>query len=282
MHTATLSGTTALFISRGALSASRLPPTLRARAGTAPEQAEGRLRQPLVVALASEVLGGALLPAWSGGTDVHFLVLADVPEPALMRLPAVLRLHRPDLRLHVTRDFGVLRRLLIAWSRAEAMRGIVDAYAVAGELCLMLGDGTLRGFPLDGVPGVRELPARARAAFEVDEDGSFLHWPEGDLHLGVSQLLQAFDPMHLADVEIERSSRDHWGRAVALLREARGLRQKDVRDLSERQVRRIEQGISRLTEPSARAFADAFGVTLGEFLDEVARRASALAKDSAA
>ena len=67
-----------------------------------------------------------------------------------------------------------------------------------------------------------------------------------------------------------------------VLREARGLRQKDVSDLSERQVRRIEQGVSRLTEPSARAFADAFGVTLGEFLDEVARRASALAKDSAA
>ena len=265
---------TRVFISRASRDAAALEPHLRALARTAQVRGGGAAF-PCVVALASEILlSRVALPPWSGEPDTRFLVILDVPEPASMRLPAVLRLHRPDLRLHVTRDPGCVRRLLIAWTRREPWRGIVDGYVLGGDLNLVLGDLTFRSFPFACLPRLRALPEAGRGAFEIDPDGSYLHWSAGDLHFGASQLLQEVDPMHMVDVQIERDSRDRWGAAVAALRAERGLRQKDVPGLSERQVSRIEKGTSRLTEEAARLLAAALGYSLHDFLDELARRAS--------
>lgn len=60
------------------------------------------------------------------------------------------------------------------------------------------------------------------------------------------------------------------------MREERGLRQEDIAGLSARQVRRIEKGVSRLTLGAAHALAAAFGTSLAEWLDEVARAAGRL------
>lgn len=227
----------------------------------------------VVVACASEVIAGGetLLPTWVD-TETFFLVFHDVPLPAVMRLPSLLGLHKPDRRLHLTRDPGTLRRLLVASHRSVPMGGIVDAYLVADELVLMLGDLTVRSFPRQQVPGVGRLPATLFTEFEIDPDGSYLRWPEEDVDLGVSGLLQAVDPMYLADVEIDRLSREDVGGALRELREERGLRQRDVPGLSERQVRRLEKGTSRLTAEAAGDLAEAFGLSLSRFLDLLAAR----------
>jgi transcriptional regulator with XRE-family HTH domain len=200
----------------------------------------------------------------------------DVPVPSLMRLPPSLRLHRPDQRLHLTQDTFAVRRLLIAQRRQHPLEGIVDCYLLGEDLTLLLGDLTTRSFPTQQVPSLAGMSLAERARFQIDQDGSFLYWPEHDLHLGASQLLQMVDPGYRADVVMERYSRDFSGAAIAQMREARKLRQADIEGLSERQVRRIEQGISQLTAGAAFRFAAAFDLSFRNFLDDMAKRAAAI------
>lgn len=227
----------------------------------------------VVVATASEIIRHpkGLVPEWVD-TETFYLVFTDVPVPALMRLPTLLRLHKPDQRLHVTRDAGALRRLLVSQKRRLPEEGIVDAYALGDELVLVLGDLTVRSFPSDQVPRLADRGRKALQGFEIDSDGSYLRWPDMDVDLGVSSLLQAVDPTYLADVEIERIAEEDTGAAIRAMREERGLRQKDISGLGERQVRRLETGESRLTAAAAREFAESFDLSLDRFLELLGQR----------
>lgn len=272
----------ACFISEKLLRAATLPRHLRLRAADVQtEDGCGALSAPLFACMASELLAGELgaLEA-KRGPSTRYLVVIDVPEPALVRLPSVLELRRPEQRLHVTRDAGALRRLLVATLRDDPRLGVVDAYVLGGELVVLCGDLQTRSFPVARVPSLAALRAGDRERFEIDADGAYLYWPAGDLHLGVAQLLQAADPAYLADVYMERYSRDLTGPALRRMREERGLKQVDIAGLSERQVRRIEDGISRLRAASAQHFAAAFRIPLDAFLAELARRAGDLRTDS--
>lgn len=263
-------------ISPALLDAASLSPALRRVARSIAGRGAGAgLVAPVVAGLASELLSGATggFPPACGGHSTRYLVVIDVPEPALMRLPTVLELRRPDYRLHVTRDAGAVRRLLVASLREDPRLGMVDAYLLGDSLVVLTGDFEIRSFPVDRVPELAALPADERGAFEIDADGAYLHWPAPDLHLGVSQLLQATDPVFATNIDIERNSNDFSGRALRSIREERGVRQIDVPGLSERQVRRIEEGLSRLRPASAASFAAALGMTVGDLLAEVGRRA---------
>lgn len=263
-----------LYVSRAAQKFAALPAHLRKAAHGA--TGEG-LTTPVCVICASEVLasGPVQLPPVGAGPETRYLVLVDVADPALVRLPRALGLQRPEYRLYQTSDASALRRLLISLARPEPMFGIVDAYVVGASLYVLTGDFELRCFPIRKVPALSPLPAAERPRFTVDADGSYLHWPARDIHLGVSQLLQEADPAFMADVAIRRSERDKLGPALRTLREELGLRQSDVPGIGERQVHRIENGVSRLRYESAQKFAKAFGMTTGALLAQVAQRAAA-------
>ena len=59
------------------------------------------------------------------------------------------------------------------------------------------------------------------------------------------------------------------------LSESRGLRQRDIEGLSERHVRRIEQGIARLTGDSAAKLAGPFRMEMDELLQRISTSVSA-------
>lgn len=252
-------------------------PVWRAKEGIeACRDADGR-EFPVVVACASDVLGAAeWRPPQSAVTsDTRYLFIADVPVPALGRLSSIFDVRRPEQRMHVTEDAQAVVRLLIAQHRDAPFEGIVDAYLLESALVLLLGDFSIRSFPVAEVPSLCELEPRDRAAFELDEDGSYLYWPVADLHLGVSQILQAVDPPYLADIEVRRfPASAAIGARIATLRDARDVRQRDIEGLSERHVRRIEQGIARLTGDSAVKLARALDMDLDGFLAEVAEAAA--------
>jgi hypothetical protein len=231
---------------------------------------------PVVIACASDVVGERAWRPSDVTPRTRFLILLDVPVPAIGKLFPTFDVRRPDQRMHITQDASCIRRLLIAQHRDVPFEGIVDAYRLEDKLVLLLGDLSTRTFPIPRIPELRRLPAEQLDAFELDEDGSFLHWPDEDLHFGVSQLLQAVDPSYLADVEIQRfRASAAIGESISALRERHGLRQADIVGLSERQVRRIEQGVSRLTGDAARSFAAALGMKLENLLEHLATAAAA-------
>jgi hypothetical protein len=244
-----------------------------------PEELEPSAEQDLVVATAQDVLWGSDLPSWTG-LETRYLILMDVPEPAILRLPTVLGLHKPNQRMHVTRDVGVVKRVLFSFARDEGWEAILDAYVLRDHLVVVLGDFRVAEFPCERLPGLGERLASNLPEFEIDSSGSFLCWPSLDLHLGASQLLQAVDPMHLADVEIRRYATSKISTALLTIREEAGLRQSDIDGLSERQVRRLEKEESRLTAEAAVNYASSLGCSLDEFLARLGRRITEL-RDSA-
>jgi hypothetical protein len=272
------------YISPKALSWPELPPQLRklGRSLVASDDSQA-FSAPVIVAFSSELIRDSIaFPEWTAGGTTRYLIVVDVPDQLLPRVFSRLDLRRPDQRLHATRDAGAIRRLLVAMARREPMLGIVDAYIWDEVLTLVTGDFHFRSFPLNRVPRIAELPSEEQGQFEVDVDGSHLYWPSGDIHLGVSQILQHADPMYLADIAIERNRQDHTGAALRRLREEHGLRQADITGLSERQVRRIEDGISRLRVETAEKFATAFGMDLSVLLDRVGRYAGEIHRASLA
>lgn len=183
--------------------------------------------------------------------------------------------------MHVTPDAASVSRLLIAQFRDHSFEGIVDAYQLPGELVLLLGDFTTRSFPVAQIPFLKVMRPDKVGEFKIDEDGSYLYWPSTDEHLGVPQLLQAVDPTYLVDVEIRRfPASAAIGELIGRMREDRGLRQQDVPGLSERQVRRIEQGVSRLTGEAATKFAVLFGLEMDTFLRRLAAAVTASTADA--
>ena len=237
-------------------------------------------RQSLVVARASELIGREplRLPTWVD-TETRHLVVLDVPEQAVLRLASTLRLHRPEQRLQVCRDPFVVKRLVIALNRPAPWEGILDAYILEDSLVVVLGDMTAREFPIRRLPRVRRFDPALLRRFVIDPAGSYLHWPERDVHMGPSQMLQAVDPMHLADVEIRRYELERVSVVLHDMRTDRQLTQQEIRGLSERHVRRLEREEVRLTVDAASRLAGSFGLTLPELFDEMSRRITALAGD---
>ena len=131
-------------------------------------------------------------------------------------------------------------------------------------------------FSVGRLPKVGRFEPAVVRRFEIDSSGSYLHWPDGDVHMGPSQMLQAVDPMHLADVEIRRYEMENVSLALRDMRHDRHLKQTEIPGLSERHVRRLEKEEVRLTVDAANKFADAFELTLSEFRDELSGRITGL------
>ena len=231
----------------------------------------------LVVALASELIGPnrVTLPSWAD-TTTRYLVVLNVPEQAALRLASTLRLHKPDRRLRVSRDPLVVKRLVIALTRPAPWEGILDAYVLEDSLVAILGDMSVREFPIGSLPRVGKLEPGEFVRFEIDSAGSYLYWPCQDVHMGPSQMLQAVDPVFLAEVEIRRYEMENVSQALEDMRKDRRLKQADITGLSERHVRRLEKEEVRLTVEAATRFARVFGLTLSGFLDELSERITAL------
>ena len=229
------------------------------------------------MARASELIGPkrVTLPNWVD-TETRYLVVLDVPEQAVLRLASALRLHKPDQRLQVCRDPLVVKRLVIAFKRPAPWEGILDAYVLEDSLVVVLGDMSVREFPIRRLPQVRRFEPAVLSHFVIDSAGSYLYWPDRDVHMGPSQMLQAVDPMYLADVEIRRYEMEKISLALLDMRNDLQLKQTEILGLSERHVRRLEREETRLTVDAATKFATAFGLTLSGFLDELSGRITAL------
>ncbi len=236
----------------------------------------------LVVALASELIGRDRieLPSWAD-TETRYLVVLDVPEQAVPLLSSKLRLHKPDQRLRICRDPFVVKRLVVALRRPAPWEGILDAYVLEDSLVLVLGDMSVREFPIKELPRVGRFAPRVLNNFNIDSAGSYLYWPDHDVHMGPSQMLQAVDPMYLADVEIRRYQIENVSQALLDMRNARQLKQTEIPGLSERHVRRLEKEKVRLTVDAANRLANAFGLSLSGFFDDLSERITAMRESCA-
>jgi hypothetical protein len=189
---------------------------------------------------------------------------------------------RAEHRLHVAtvedlesqEVYELLARICSAFSPESTGESIVDAYVVGDSLDVRGKDRILR-VPISKVPALRSQDEAVLRNFHINPDGSFVYWPDIDVHLGWNQFLQAVDPTALH--KAQQRSGDYnrrYGAAIRKVREQAGLLQAKVGGLAERQLRRIERGECRATSNALRELAKAHGVDVNTYMQKVANALS--------
>jgi hypothetical protein len=217
-----------------------------------------------------------LEPVVSGAFHLLFTEPATHPDQVAQWMRATNI--RAESRLHVVRieDLAapqlsqLLGRVCSALGGDGSRRSIIDAY-LSGDALLVRGTKhRLLHIPVSSVPALRDEPRDVVRNFEIDPDGSFIHWPELDVHLGWNQFLQIVDPEALRRAQ-QRSVgfNERYGAAIRTVREQAGILQSKVVGLTERQLRRIEQGECRATGAAINALAKAHGLDANSYMDRL-------------
>ena len=190
---------------------------------------------------------------------------------------------RAENRLHIVRVEDLeapqvselLGRVCSAFAPESSGGSIVDAYLGANVLFVRGPKQRMLHVPVASIPALRDQPSVVLQNFRIDPDGSFIHWPDIDVHLGWNQFLQAADPAELHRAQ-QRSAgfNRRYGAAIRKVREAAGIPQAKVDGITERQLRRIEHGECRATGGALRDLAKAHGLDLNAYMERVANAMS--------
>jgi len=217
-------------------------------------------------------------PVVSGAFHLLFTEPATHPDQVAqwMRTTNI----RSENRLHVIKVDDLeapqvsqlLGRVCSALGPDGSRGSIIDAY-LAGAMLLVRGPRhRMLHVPVSSVPALRGQPPAVLRNFEIDPDGSFIYWPELDVHLGWNQFLQVVVPAELRKVQ-QRSAdfNERYGAAIRRVREAAGILQSRVEGLTERQLRRIEQGECRATSAAIVALANAHGLDANAYMERLTK-----------
>ena len=201
------------------------------------------------------------------------LVRDDVEPNSITQMfeRARLRMMRNTI---VHSDPSIPRRVLTAWAHNAQTQLIAKASVSKHHLFVL--SCALQPYELafDSMAALKCIPEAERARFTVDEDGSYIHWPGPDVHIDLDAIRVAVDPRARAKAVAAKARHDaRYGAAIAKLRLTKGLKQSDIKGLSERQVRRIEKG-QGTTSGALRRLAAAHDVDLEEYLRQVAANLS--------
>jgi Protein of unknown function (DUF2442) len=164
-----------------------------------------------------------------------------------------------------------LGRLTAALDSNENDGRIFDAHVEDQVLHVVSADFRRLAVPISKILGLAEASEARTRRFQIDDDGSYIYWPDFDLHLGWEQLQQIVDP-EAAQKAMQKSREFNlrYGGAIRKIREARGLAITAIPELSDKQLRRIERGECRLTSSAGKKLAGAHGMSPNEYLQTVA------------
>ena len=158
-----------------------------------------------------------------------------------------------------------------AWTMGTQEQLIADATVIGDRLLVLSCAMEKLEVPFDSLPALKRISINDRSNFTIDDDGSCLYWEDADTHLNLESFRYATDPEWKQKFDSLKLEHDQvFGKAIATLRKQYKLRQSDIIGLSERQVRRIEQGDGSTKVDTLSLFAKAHGIELDAYLDAVA------------
>src|SRR5579872_7490464 len=164
-----------------------------------------------------------------------------------------------------------LERFVATFESNEGQDRIFDARIERGTLRVVSPNFVRLEIPVSKIPQFKNAKPAQIESFEIDEDGSFIYWPDLDVHLGWNQFQQLINP----EAALKASQKNEefnrrYGKAVQRFREAAGLKRRDISGLSEKQLGRIEKG-ARLTTNAIEALAKAHKIDRNEFMRRLAQ-----------
>ena len=165
----------------------------------------------------------------------------------------------------------VPKRVMNAWTMGAQEQLIADATVIGDRLLVLSCAMEKLEVPFDALSALKRISINDRSNFTINDDGSCLYWEDADIHLDLESFRYATDPEWKQKFDSLKLEHDQiFGKAIATLRKQYKLRQSDIIGLSDRQVRRIEQGEGSTKVDTLRLFAKAHGMDLDDYLDAVA------------
>src|SRR5579885_1190780 len=86
------------------------------------------------------------------------------------------------------------RRVLAAWQNNAQAELVANAAVADDRLILVSCEPKTYEVGFEQLPALRNIPAQKRQDFEIARDGSFIWWPENDVHLDLDAILSVVDP----------------------------------------------------------------------------------------
>lgn len=167
-------------------------------------------------------------------------------------------------------DPAVFERVINAWNMDAKDKLIADATVQEDRLFVRTCALDTVEVELGALKPFADAAQADLLEFEVASDGAYIYWPGLDVHINLETIRVAKEPALKEKYQRARLDDDkRMGRAIKMLREESGLRQKDVEGVSPRQVRRIESGEVRARTSTLRHFAAAHDLSVNEYLNAI-------------
>ena len=177
--------------------------------------------------------------------------------------------------VYIAPDADAVARMVFARQAKAEARLIASAAVEGGTLIVWSCEPRRYAVPASEIPSLAKMTPAALANFEVSETGSRIHWKDGDVDLNLDVIRAYADPDVRRQHEAERRKEAaRYARAIRKLREERGLKQASIAGLSERQVRRLEEGDTLPQSSTLKKLAAAHEMSVEDYLKELAKRSS--------
>lgn len=170
-------------------------------------------------------------------------------------------------------DLDSVRRMAMARFADAEDKLIASATIIDGKLTVWSCEPKRYRVAVSEIPALAEISPTDLLKFEISTSGSRIHWPKGDIDLGLDTIRYYADPDAKKEQDCaRRTAVARYSKAIRSFRDEKGIRQTEIEGLTERQVRRIESGESIPQTKSLKKLAAAHGLSVDEYLDELAKR----------
>lgn len=210
---------------------------------------------------------------WKSVPVVLFVASAsnNSPEEITLFQNIAIASSEPAEPAFVAPDKDTVARIVRAHLASAEKTLIATALIEGDQLWVWSCEPKLYRCQISTLPPLRGLTNTQAAKFEISKSGSRLHWPEPDIDLTLESIQAAADPAARASQGRQyREAAKNYARAIRALREKHGLAQSEVGGLSDRAVRRIEQGERIPHLATLEKLAKAHGMAVDEYLNRLA------------
>lgn len=210
-----------------------------------------------------------------GGSEGVPLVLIEAKTVKAPSYAALETLTRWAARFgaYLAPDVDAVRRMVEARLAGAEDRLIASARIEGDTLVVWSCEPKRYAVRASEVPAIARIDPKVLGDFELSQSGNRLHWEAADVDINLDTIRYYVDPnVRKRQDKASREEVTRYAGAIRALREEHQLAQTDVPGLTERQVRRVEQGESTPRAETLKKLAAAHGLTIDQYLKELAKR----------
>jgi hypothetical protein len=201
------------------------------------------------------------------------LVNAKTTKPRSYQALEILTQWSSMVGFYLAPDVKSVRRMVRARAAGADDKLMASALVEDGKLVVWSCEPKRYVVPVAEIPALAEMSPKHLGDLELNESGSRLRWDKADVDLNLDAIRYYTDPKaKKAQDQVRRQEAARYAEAIRAFREERGLKQTDIEGLTERQVRRVEQGESTPRSGTLEKLAAAHGLSMDEYLRELAKR----------